>query len=163
MHHNFPRQQPQQQIYNFKNTSIRFSIPLRSLISTSYTSKVAYTTSQSLVPSAHSMPQRSIFSYVSPLPNSLSSSWHGFIHLIAHIANQLGTYRRQRNPLLLAAFIGGGGIYLGLKWRAVLQASEAAKKAGTKDINYSVAPGRSGKLICMLCWCSADVCVGGGI
>jgi hypothetical protein len=29
-----------------------------------------------------------------------------------------------------------------------MQRSEAAKKAGTKDVNYSVAPGRSGMLLC---------------
>jgi len=27
-----------------------------------------------------------------------------------------------------------------------MQRSEAAKKAGTRDVNYSVAPGRSGML-----------------
>jgi hypothetical protein len=32
-----------------------------------------------------------------------------------------------------------------LKWRAVMQQTEAAKKAGSKEINYSVAPGRSGQ------------------
>jgi hypothetical protein len=31
-----------------------------------------------------------------------------------------------------------------MKWRAVLARSEAAKRAGSKEINYSVATGRSG-------------------
>lgn len=53
--------------------------------------------------------------------------------------------RRQRNPLLLATFLGGSGLFIGLKWRAVVQRSEAAKKAGTTDVNYHVAPGRSGE------------------
>jgi hypothetical protein len=56
----------------------------------------------------------------------------------------MGICRRQRTPFLLLAFFGGGGLFVGLKWRAVMQRSEAAKKAGAKDVNYAVAPGRSG-------------------
>jgi len=54
------------------------------------------------------------------------------------------SYSRQRTPLLFLAFFGVGGLFIGLKWRAVMQRSEAANKAGTAGINYSVAPGRSG-------------------
>ena len=59
--------------------------------------------------------------------------------------------RKQRTPLLLATFVGGGALFIGLKWRAVLQKSEAAKLATTRtgsgkaDVNYSVDAGRSGK------------------
>jgi len=53
--------------------------------------------------------------------------------------------RRQRTPLLLLAFFGGSAAFITFKWRAVMQRSEEAKIAGTKDINYSVAPGRSGQ------------------
>jgi hypothetical protein len=35
-------------------------------------------------------------------------------------------------------------LFIGMKWRAVLARSEAAKDTA-KGINYSVAPGRSGK------------------
>jgi hypothetical protein len=45
---------------------------------------------------------------------------------------------------MLMALFGGSAFFIGLKWRAVMQRSEAAKKAGAKDVNYSVAPGRSG-------------------
>jgi hypothetical protein len=45
-----------------------------------------------------------------------------------------------------------------------MQASEAAKRAGTKDINYSVAPGRSGRRSELRRASSADmVDIGGGI
>lgn len=40
--------------------------------------------------------------------------------------------------------MGASALFLGLKWKAVLARSEAAKKASTKEINYSVAPNRSG-------------------
>lgn len=46
--------------------------------------------------------------------------------------------------MLLAALVGGSALFIGLKWRAVIARSEAAKVAGTKDVNYAVAPGRSG-------------------
>lgn len=52
---------------------------------------------------------------------------------------------RSRNPVILAALVGGSALFIGLKWRAVLARSEAAKIAGSKDSNYAVAPGRSGK------------------
>jgi hypothetical protein len=42
------------------------------------------------------------------------------------------------------ALFGGSAFFIGLKWRAVMQRSEASKAASSKDINYSVAPGRSG-------------------
>jgi hypothetical protein len=42
------------------------------------------------------------------------------------------------------AVFGGSAFFIGMKWRAVMARSEAAKKAGSKDINYSVATGRSG-------------------
>lgn len=47
---------------------------------------------------------------------------------------------------MVATFFGGAALFIGFKWRAVMARSEAAKRAGTKEINYSVAPGRSGKL-----------------
>ncbi|EKD18322.1 hypothetical protein MBM_03315 [Drepanopeziza brunnea f. sp. 'multigermtubi' MB_m1] len=53
--------------------------------------------------------------------------------------------RRQKGPLVITA-IGAGALFIGLKWKAVLARSEAAKKTSTKEnYNYSVAPGRSGK------------------
>jgi hypothetical protein len=48
--------------------------------------------------------------------------------------------------LVLAALFGGTALFVGMKWRAVIARSEAAKLAGTKDANYAVATGRSGKL-----------------
>ncbi|KAF8861756.1 hypothetical protein BDZ45DRAFT_671585 [Acephala macrosclerotiorum] len=51
---------------------------------------------------------------------------------------------RSRTPWLIGTFVGAGALFIGLKWKAVLARSEAAKKAGTKEINYSVAPNRSG-------------------
>jgi len=51
--------------------------------------------------------------------------------------------------VLLAALVGGSALFIGLKWRAVIARSEAAKVAGTKDVNYAVAPGRSGT--CFFC------------
>lgn len=54
--------------------------------------------------------------------------------------------RRGRTPWLIASFVGASALFLGLKWKAVLARSEAAKKASTKEINYSVAPNRSGML-----------------
>jgi len=54
-------------------------------------------------------------------------------------------FSRQRTPLLIATFFGGSALFIGFKWRSVMQRSEAAKKASTKEgANYSVAPGRSG-------------------
>jgi hypothetical protein len=53
--------------------------------------------------------------------------------------------RRQRTPLLIATFFSGGALFIGLKYRTIMQRSEAAKKANAKEgVNYSVAPGRSG-------------------
>lgn len=53
--------------------------------------------------------------------------------------------RRQRTPLLIATFIGGAALFISFKYRTVMQQSEAAKKANSKEgVNYSVAPGRSG-------------------
>ncbi|RDL39953.1 Uncharacterized protein BP5553_04293 [Venustampulla echinocandica] len=52
---------------------------------------------------------------------------------------------RQRTPLLIGTFIAGSSIFIGLKWRAVMQRSEAAKKATSKPANYSVDTGRSGQ------------------
>ncbi|KUJ06975.1 uncharacterized protein LY89DRAFT_743306 [Mollisia scopiformis] len=51
---------------------------------------------------------------------------------------------RGRTPWLIGAVVGTGALFIGLKWKAVLARSEAAKKSGTKEINYSVAPNRSG-------------------
>lgn len=59
----------------------------------------------------------------------------------------IDTCRRSggsRTGLFVAAFVGAGALFIGLKWNAVLARSEAAKKASTKEINYSVAPNRSG-------------------
>ncbi|TAQ88808.1 hypothetical protein B7494_g2890 [Chlorociboria aeruginascens] len=50
-------------------------------------------------------------------------------------------FTRPSAPVLIAVFLGGGGLFMGLKWRAVFQRSEAAKKASTRD--YAVVPGRS--------------------
>lgn len=61
------------------------------------------------------------------------------------------SFSRQRTPLLLATFVGGSALFIGLKWRAVLARSEAAKDTA-KGINYSVAPGRSGRRISFLDW-----------
>jgi hypothetical protein len=52
----------------------------------------------------------------------------------------------RRRPFLFTALFGGSALFIGLRWRAVLQRSEAAKKAASKDVNYSVAPGRSGMM-----------------
>jgi hypothetical protein len=43
------------------------------------------------------------------------------------------------------AIFGGSAFFIGMKWRAVLQRSEASK-AASKGVNYSVAPGRSGTI-----------------
>ncbi|KAB8298215.1 hypothetical protein EYC80_001954 [Monilinia laxa] len=50
-------------------------------------------------------------------------------------------FSRQR--LILGTFLGGGALFIGMKWKAVLQRSEAAKIAGSKQ-NFAVAAGRSG-------------------
>ncbi|KAG4437357.1 hypothetical protein IFR05_007163 [Cadophora sp. M221] len=65
------------------------------------------------------------------------------------MAPQRSVFSRQRTPLLIATFFGGSAVFVALKWRAVFSRSEAAKRATTKtkDINYSVAPGRSGEII----------------
>jgi len=52
---------------------------------------------------------------------------------------------RQRTPFILLAFFGGSAAFITFKWRAVMKRSEEAKIAGTKEINYAVAPGRSGQ------------------
>ncbi|KAF4635946.1 hypothetical protein G7Y89_g2145 [Cudoniella acicularis] len=55
------------------------------------------------------------------------------------------TFSRQRTPLLIGTFLVGSAFFIGLKWRAVMQRSEAAKQASSKT-NYNVQPGeRSGK------------------
>lgn len=55
--------------------------------------------------------------------------------------------RRQKVPLLITASVGVGALFVGMKWKAVLARSDAAKKASTKEnYNYSVAPGRSGNV-----------------
>ncbi|TVY21313.1 hypothetical protein LARI1_G000459 [Lachnellula arida] len=53
---------------------------------------------------------------------------------------------RQRTPILIGTFLTGSALFVGLKWRAVMARSEAAKKASSKEANanFSVAPGRSG-------------------
>ncbi|KAH8593428.1 hypothetical protein B0O99DRAFT_627175 [Bisporella sp. PMI_857] len=51
---------------------------------------------------------------------------------------------RRRTPLLLLTFLGGSAAFIGFKWRAVMQRSEAAKRASSKETNYAVVPGRSG-------------------
>jgi len=52
---------------------------------------------------------------------------------------------RQRTPLLLATFFGGAALFVGFKFRTMMQQSEAGKEARDKEgVNYSVAPGRSG-------------------
>ncbi|KAH6676601.1 hypothetical protein B0J14DRAFT_585881 [Halenospora varia] len=54
------------------------------------------------------------------------------------------TFSRQRGPLLIGTFLGASAFFIGLKWRAVMQRSEAAKQANSRD-NYHVQPGaRSG-------------------
>ncbi|KAH8808703.1 hypothetical protein F5884DRAFT_858225 [Xylogone sp. PMI_703] len=58
------------------------------------------------------------------------------------VAPRSGLSRQPRMPLLLFTFIAGSGVYFGLKWRAVMQRSEAAKKASAP--NFFVVPGRSG-------------------
>lgn len=86
--------------------------------------------------------QRSIFAYVyvtTPhLPSSLSVLLKRKLILIYTCIS------RRRTPLILMTIFGGSAFFIGLKWRAVMQRSEEAKRSGTKDINYSVAPGRSG-------------------
>ncbi|KIN00152.1 hypothetical protein OIDMADRAFT_199344 [Oidiodendron maius Zn] len=52
-------------------------------------------------------------------------------------------FTKQRTPLLLTAFVGGGALFIAMKWRAVIQRSEAAKRAGARH-DYGVATGRSG-------------------
>ncbi|RFU26977.1 hypothetical protein B7463_g9371, partial [Scytalidium lignicola] len=53
-------------------------------------------------------------------------------------------FSRQRTPLFLFAFMAGSGVFFALKWKAVMQRSEAAKKASTQGVNFAVVPGRSG-------------------
>ncbi|RKF53970.1 hypothetical protein OnM2_100018 [Erysiphe neolycopersici] len=49
-----------------------------------------------------------------------------------------------RSPYVMAGLCGVSVIFIGLKWRAVMERSEAAKRATSKDINYFVVPSRSG-------------------
>ncbi|PQE26617.1 hypothetical protein CJF31_00010567 [Rutstroemia sp. NJR-2017a BVV2] len=51
----------------------------------------------------------------------------------------------SRQRLLLGSIFGGGSLFIAMKWKAVMQRSEAAKVAGARE-NYFVVPGRSGKL-----------------
>ncbi|TVY37106.1 hypothetical protein LSUB1_G004239 [Lachnellula subtilissima] len=54
---------------------------------------------------------------------------------------------RQKTPILIATFLTASSLFVGLKWRAVMARSEAAKKASSKEgnanANFSVATGRS--------------------
>jgi hypothetical protein len=64
-------------------------------------------------------------------------------------ANSYLKHRRQRTPLLLLAFIAGGSLFVGFKWRAVMARSEAAKQRTAIDAEgrqryYGVDAGRSG-------------------
>lgn len=54
--------------------------------------------------------------------------------------------RRRSAPLLPLAFLLGAGLFLGYKWRAVMQRSEAAKKASEREgrVDFRVVTGRSG-------------------
>lgn len=47
----------------------------------------------------------------------------------------------------MAGLCSISAIFIGLKWRAVMERSEAAKRAASTDINYFVVPSRSGKLL----------------
>jgi len=68
--------------------------------------------------------------------------------------------------------VGGGTLFIAMKWRAVIQRSEAAKRAGARQ-DYGVAPGRSGMFLYILnslysaieqrIGAGADDCLGGGI
>ncbi|PQE16325.1 hypothetical protein CJF32_00006185 [Rutstroemia sp. NJR-2017a WRK4] len=48
----------------------------------------------------------------------------------------------SRQRLLLGSIFGGGSLFIAMKWKAVMQRSEAAKVAGARE-NYFVVPGRS--------------------
>ncbi|KAJ8060143.1 hypothetical protein OCU04_010492 [Sclerotinia nivalis] len=50
-------------------------------------------------------------------------------------------FSRQR--LILGTLLGGGALFVSMKWKAVMQRSEAAKIAGSPR-NFAVAAGRSG-------------------
>ncbi|CAG8954670.1 hypothetical protein HYFRA_00004592 [Hymenoscyphus fraxineus] len=51
-------------------------------------------------------------------------------------------FSRQRTPILIVL---GGGLFIGLKWRAVMQRSEEAKRASAKGSYHVDAGERSGK------------------
>ncbi|KAI6247497.1 hypothetical protein HI914_03843 [Erysiphe necator] len=49
-----------------------------------------------------------------------------------------------RSPYVIGGLFGLSALFLGFKMRAVMERSESAKRAASKDTNYSVVPGRSG-------------------
>ncbi|KAM3080449.1 hypothetical protein ACMFMG_005403 [Clarireedia jacksonii] len=51
----------------------------------------------------------------------------------------------SRQRFLLGTIFGSGSLFIAMKWKAVMQRSEAAKVAGARE-NYFVVPGRSGEL-----------------
>ncbi|TVY75779.1 hypothetical protein LSUE1_G004477 [Lachnellula suecica] len=88
-------------------------------------------------------PPGTILSYVMNYRTSIPPKLSSFSDISQIRANMSTFTSRQRTPLFIGAFLGAGALFIGLKWRAVLDRSEAAKKASTKE-NFSVATGRSG-------------------
>lgn len=90
-------------------------------------------------------PPQSILAYVTMPIKATSPQAFPYYNASRINANSLDRhYRRQRTPLLIGTFLAGSSIFIGLKWRAVMQRSEATKKATSKPANYSVDTGRSG-------------------
>ncbi|RKF62761.1 hypothetical protein GcC1_01111 [Golovinomyces cichoracearum] len=44
----------------------------------------------------------------------------------------------------IVGFCGCSALFLGLKWRAVMERSESAKRSSSKEANFIVVPSRSG-------------------
>lgn len=77
----------------------------------------------------------------SPLISCPVSSVRCLSLLFVRFRADTSTDRKQRAPLVIAAIVAGSGLFIGLKWRAVMARSDAAKRAN----EYTVAPGRSGE------------------
>ncbi|EPE32503.1 hypothetical protein GLAREA_07637 [Glarea lozoyensis ATCC 20868] len=62
----------------------------------------------------------------------------------ANAAPARTTLPRSRTPLVVSTIVVGSVFFIGMKWRAVIARSEAAKHASSKDNLHVVAGERSG-------------------